>query len=243
MTTPSKKPLLAAFDFDFTLVEDDSDGYIFDVLSPGLRQKMIELQGKVQWTDLVHQLLGELHQEGKTKQQIIEAIGTIPFSLAIITMFETIKAAGGDIIIVSDANTVYIDEILKAKNARQYITEIVSNPGTWGPDERLSVTRRVKPPAVHGCKGVCSLNLCKGMEMIERMEGYELVLYGGDGRNDHCPMTKLKKGDVALARTGHSLEKLVKSDVKHLEAIQACVLWWNTPEELLGHVQKVLSHK
>ncbi|KAJ3296488.1 Retinal guanylyl cyclase 2 [Rhizoclosmatium sp. JEL0117] len=115
---------------------------------------MTELQGKVQWTDLVHQLLGELHQEGKTKQQIIEAIGTIPFSPAIITMFETIKAAGGDIIIVSDANTVYIDEILKAKNARQYITEIVSNPGTWGPDERLSVTRRVKPPAVHGCKGL-----------------------------------------------------------------------------------------
>ncbi|KAI9339875.1 phosphatase phospho-type [Obelidium mucronatum] len=236
--------ILAAFDFDFTLVDNDSDHFVFDKLSPELRRKMSELHGVVQWTDLMHQLLGELHQEGKTKQQIIDALGTIEFNPAILKMFEAIKSVGGEIIIVSDANTIYIDEILKAKNAREYITEIITNPGTWDETGRLHVTRRIKPPQTHNCPGVCSVNLCKGSEMLARIENYDMVLYGGDGRNDHCPMTKLKANrDIAFARKGHSLEKLLNSDQKHVEAIQARLVWWTEADDLLEEVVAALAGK
>jgi hypothetical protein len=36
----SKKPLLVALDFDFTVIDDDSDHWVFDKLSPTLRQKV-----------------------------------------------------------------------------------------------------------------------------------------------------------------------------------------------------------
>ncbi|KAJ3015016.1 UNVERIFIED_CONTAM: hypothetical protein HDU68_012928 [Siphonaria sp. JEL0065] len=210
---------------------------------------MSELSGTVQWTDLVHQLLGELHQEGKTKQEIIDVLGEIEFNPAILKMLHAIKGAGGDIIIVSDANTVYIDEILKAKNAREYISEIITNPGIWDPTtSRLSVTRRIAPPETHGCSGACSVNLCKGSEILPRIKDYDLILYGGDGKNDHCPMTKLRKGDVALARRGHSLEKLLSlatdgaaGDGKKLDEIQARLVWWTEADDLLEIVEGVLA--
>ncbi|KAJ3211685.1 DNA-directed RNA polymerase III core subunit ret1 [Entophlyctis luteolus] len=198
---PRIKRVLAAFDFDFTLVDNDSDHYVFDKLSPVLRTK----------------------------------------NPAIIKMCEAIRSAGGDIIIVSDANTIYIDEIAKAKNFRQYITEIVTNPGTWSETGRLHVQRRVKAPEVHGCTNVCSVNLCKGKEILERMKEYDMIIYGGDGRNDYCPMTKLGGGDFALARKGFSLEKLLDSDPKYPAAIQARLLWWNEADDLLAHVESILK--
>ncbi|KAI8611110.1 phosphatase phospho-type [Chytriomyces sp. MP71] len=242
MTEKLKPTILAAFDFDYTLVDDDSDHFVFDSLSPLLRKKMSELTGNVQWTDLMHQLLGELHSEGVSKSQIIETLGSIQFNPAIRVMMEAIKAAGGDIIIVSDANTIYIDEILKAKNARELIAEIVTNPGTWDDTGRLHVSRRIAPPLTHGCTSVCSVNLCKGSEMLQRMEQYDVVLYGGDGKNDYCPMTKLSAKDYAFARRGHSLEKLLDSrDSKHIDAIKAKLIWWTEGEDLLAQVQDVLA--
>ncbi|KAJ3073119.1 hypothetical protein HDU98_002208 [Podochytrium sp. JEL0797] len=238
MAAAKHRKILAAFDFDFTLVEDDSDHHVFEVLSPVLRRKMSELQGTVQWTDLMHQLLGELHAEGKTKEQIIECLGAIKFNPAILDMFEAIKAAGGDIIIVSDANTIYIDEILKAKNARQYISEIITNPGTWTSTGRLSVTRRIAPPQSHSCTFPCSLNLCKGSEIAPRLENYTLVMYGGDGKNDFCPMMRLREGDVALARRGHSLEKVL---VGREGECKGRVVWWREVEELVREVEGILS--
>ncbi|KAJ3124575.1 DNA-directed RNA polymerase III core subunit ret1 [Physocladia obscura] len=235
--------LKVAFDFDFTLVDNDSDCFVFDKLSPELRKKMSELSGVVQWTDLMHQLLGELNSAGVSKAQIIGVLGNIEFNPAILQMFEAIKSSSGDVIIVSDANSVYIDEILKAKNGRQFVTEIVTNPGSWDASGRLNVERKVKPPAIHGCPNVCSVNLCKGAEILQRMNNYDLVIYGGDGKNDFCPMTKLRSTDVALVRRGHSLEAYLKADAKRVENIKARVLWWTEANEMLTHVQTVLGQK
>ncbi|KAJ3388584.1 hypothetical protein HDU80_011662 [Chytriomyces hyalinus] len=225
--------ILAAFDFDFTLVDNDSDHFVFDKLSPTLRKKVSVLQSSVQWTDLMHLLLGELNASGVSKADIIQLLGQIEFNPAILKMFETIKNAGGDIIVVSDANT--------AKNARHYVSELVTNPGTWDDAGRLHVARRVSPPATHGCPSICSLNICKGTEMQKRMSEYDIVLYGGDGKNDYCPMTKLGEKDFALARRGHSLEKLISGDDTYEKGIKANLLWWNEADEMLAHVEGILA--
>ncbi|KAJ3357992.1 hypothetical protein HDU83_000049 [Entophlyctis luteolus] len=224
------KRVLAAFDFDFTLVDNDSDHYVFDKLSPVLRTKMTDV------CFLSNNVLTVLRKP-LSYRGLFNGLTwcTIEFNPAIIKMCEAIRSAGGDIIIVSDANTIYIDEIAK------YITEIVTNPGTWSETGRLHVQRRVKAPEVHGCTNVCSVNLCKGKEILERMKEYDMIIYGGDGRNDYCPMTKLGGGDFALARKGFSLEKLLDSDPKYPAAIQARLLWWNEADDLLAHVESILK--
>ncbi|KAJ3212577.1 hypothetical protein HDU67_003729 [Dinochytrium kinnereticum] len=198
-----RKPLLAAFDFDWTVIDDDSDHWVVNKLSANASEKMKEVNLAhlhnhciLNATVLIAQgaLLGQLHSEGVLKADIIGKLSDIPFNPAMISVFETIKSAGGDIIIISDANTVFIEEILKAKNARHYVSEIITNPGWWDETGKLNVRRRVgEGDEPHGCQSICAVNLCKGKEMMERISQYEMFIYGGDGRNDYCPMTKLSR--------------------------------------------------
>ncbi|KAJ3113765.1 hypothetical protein HDU96_002945 [Phlyctochytrium bullatum] len=238
----SKKPLLAAFDFDWTVIDEDSDHWVVRQLSARLADKMNELSGKVQWTDLMGSLVSDLHDEGASKDDIIRVLSEIPFNPAMLRVFETIKAAGGDIIIVSDANTVFIDEILKAKNARHYITEIVTNPGHFDAAGKLHIRRRIAatdPP--HNCKSICAVNICKGNEMLSRIGDYHRVIYGGDGRNDFCPMTKLSSADAVFPRHGHSLEKYLTKDKLPRDEIRAAMYWWSSADELLVAVREYVG--
>ncbi len=44
---------LIVFDFDWSMADQDSDRWIFEVLAPDLRRKMKTLKDDIQWTDLV----------------------------------------------------------------------------------------------------------------------------------------------------------------------------------------------
>ena len=45
---------LVVFDFDWSLVDQDTDRYVFEVLAPDLRRHMKTVKEDVQWTDLVY---------------------------------------------------------------------------------------------------------------------------------------------------------------------------------------------
>ena len=195
-----------------------------------------------------------------------------------IEIFQRIKSYGGDIIIIrfveafyhpwliekySDANTVYINEILQAKNISHYISDIITNPGSWDDAGRLHVKRRVIDPP-HGCTNSCSVNLCKGNNIFrlschlifciltlkqgnellqwisQNDHKYDRIFYGGDGKNDYCPSTKLNSQDFALFRYGHSLEVLLKKNPDYVKRISATVKWWSTADELLDIFNELL---
>lgn len=44
---------LVVFDFDWSMVDQDTDRWIFEINALGIRRKMEDLEDKVQWTDLV----------------------------------------------------------------------------------------------------------------------------------------------------------------------------------------------
>ncbi|KAJ3193051.1 hypothetical protein HK101_005521 [Irineochytrium annulatum] len=251
-----RKPFLIALDFDWTVIDEDSDHWVFDQLSAELRAKMKTLSGKVQWTDLMvisqclphalttsqHQLLGELHAVGTSREDIVAALSRVPLRPAMAELFRMAREAGGDVIIVSDANTVYIDEILRYNGLRECVAEIVTNPGTWDAAGRLNGS--LSPHYGKFTRAQSSFSLfSKGAEMSQRMDSYERIFYGGDGRNDFCPMTKLADTDVALPRRGHSLEKYLNHDKENLAAIRASIHWWSTADELLEIVRSLIEKK
>ena len=45
---------LVVFDFDWSLIDQDTDRYVFEVLAPDLRRYMKSVKDDVQWTDLVY---------------------------------------------------------------------------------------------------------------------------------------------------------------------------------------------
>jgi len=210
------KRQLVVFDFDWSLADQDSDRWIFEVLAPELRRKMKELKSEVQWTDLVAQLLQEIHALGITKAQIEHALSIMPFHPAMIRGVKDLKAASTPqttFFCLSNANSVFISTILKSKGLDTLFHEIVTNPAEWDPSGLLKLSRRVDPSGPqHKCTIGCSPNMCKGEELeafLERNPAYDRVIYVGDGKNDFCPVLRLRSEDMVLCRRYRGLEQRI----------------------------------
>ena len=71
---------LVVFDFDWSLIDQDCDYFVQEVLSPNIRRHMADIEdaGTI-WLDAVSECLALLHQEGKARQDFEGALSIIPF--------------------------------------------------------------------------------------------------------------------------------------------------------------------
>ncbi|KAG8985125.1 hypothetical protein FRB93_006077 [Tulasnella sp. JGI-2019a] len=216
------KKQLIIFDFDWSMADQDTDRWVLEVLSSRLRRKMQDLREEIQWTDLVAQSMVELHQEGRTKQEVLDALRIMPFHPAMVRAVKSLKARPSPqttFLCLSNSNQVYIDTILEARGLTDLFDEIVTNPATWTDDGLLQVRRRVDPSAKqHSCQVGCSPNMCKGEELdayLARkggLEAFDKLVYIGDGSNDFCPILHLREQDLSLARVQRGLERRIKNE-------------------------------
>ncbi|RUP46390.1 hypothetical protein BC936DRAFT_147015 [Jimgerdemannia flammicorona] len=105
---------LVVFDFDWSLIDNDSDNWIIAKLPEAQYARYRTLLAeKMQWTDLMNQMVGELHEQGFTQTQIEETLSKIPFHPSMLEAIKLMKDSNMELIILSDSNTVYIEIILK----------------------------------------------------------------------------------------------------------------------------------
>ena len=116
-------------------------------------------------------------------------------------------AMGSEVLILSDANTWYIESILKSLNIEHLFTEVISNRVIW-----KESTCRICPyhQESHACEQ-CPPNLCKGYVMknilSQRTSGgiteRPNVVYLGDGGGDVCPCSQPSRGRTQLRQGLH----------------------------------------
>lgn len=239
--------LLFAFDFDFTVIDEDSDHFILKCLAPDLLKATREKSaGGEQWTDICDWSIEELHKRGFSLEQMTCALRSIPFNPMMATVFEEIRKAGNDILIISDANTLYIDEISKEKGIHGHINHVITNPGSF--DEKLGrlVIRRHTIEDKHSCSR-CPPNLCKGRELSRFVEaasvanaGYDKIVYLGDGGNDFCPSSKMSSRDLCMPRRGHRFSEMLK-DVGNRGQIKASISEWESAADVLNAIRPLFS--
>eukprot|EP00122_Pirum_gemmata_P000988 Pgem_evm1s885 len=111
---------LLVFDFDRSLINENSDTYVIKLLDKQLYKKIIENDGDVnlevpdQWTDKMNFAVKELHKNGTTKEQLENCLSTISLDPAMLQGLKFATETKNSVLaILSDANTVYIDVILK----------------------------------------------------------------------------------------------------------------------------------
>jgi len=226
---------LIVFDFDWSLGDQDSDRWIFEVLAPDIRRKLKDLNRKenAEWTDLVALGLRELHERGSTREDIEGALRSMPFHPAMIRGVKTIKAAANPqttFLCLSSANTVFISTILESKGLEDLFTEIVTNPAEWDPSGLLKLKRYIDPSGPqHNCPIGCDPNICKGSEfdafLKRRGTDYDRIIYVGDGTNDFCPATRLRSQDMVLCRRHRGLERRITRDGERL-GLKCQVRYW-----------------
>ncbi|KAJ3550101.1 hypothetical protein NM688_g5110 [Phlebia brevispora] len=217
---PKVERQLIVFDFDWSLADQDSDRWIFEVVAPDLRRKMKQLKPQHQWTDLVAATLREFHSRGGTREQIEGALKIMPFHPAMVRAVTTAKAKSNPkttFLCLSNANSVFIKTILKEKGLGDLFDEIITNPAEWEDSGLLHLRRRVDPSGPqHCCKVGCQPNMCKGEELeaflARHQPAFDRVIYVGDGSNDFCPILRLRSQDILLCRTYRGLARRIQHE-------------------------------
>ncbi|OVA11338.1 Phosphatase PHOSPHO-type [Macleaya cordata] len=231
--------IVVVFDFDHTIIDCDSDDWIFDHF--GVTKLFNELLLTMSWNSCVDWMMKEIQTQGRTIQEIAECLKRVPLHTHIITAIKSAHALGCDLRIVSDANVFFIETILKHYGLLEYFSEINTNPSFIDEQGRLRILPFTSFP--HGCTVSCPTNMCKG-KIIERIrassfgEGKKQLVYIGDGKGDFCPSLKLREGDYVMPRKNYPVWELICSNSL---LIKAEIHEWRDGDELEHKLLRLLN--
>jgi len=131
------------------------------------------------------------------------------------------------IIIISDANDVFIQTFLDNAVSFLNVDKIISNYATYCGDGLT-----LRPYQVQNECSICPPNLCKGSALTDYMKThgpFSTVYYIGDGANDICPCLKLTEKDTAFVRKGFGMEKVIaRGKLKGNDlSLKAKIVYWD----------------
>jgi len=234
------KKQLIVFDFDWSLADQDTDRWIFEVLAPDLRREMKDENGAIKknkevqdWTSLVIKYLGKLQTRlqqtlpaGQTPSDSIkDALRVMPFHPAMVRGVKYLKKAESPkttFFCLSNSNQVFIDTILEKQGLSDLFDEIVTNKASVTNEGLIHLRPRIDSETggvPHSCQVGCNPNMCKGDELKEflrkreeRGDTFDRVIYVGDGSNDYCPVLRLRTQDLVLCRRFRGLEGRLENE-------------------------------
>ncbi|XP_026744181.1 pyridoxal phosphate phosphatase PHOSPHO2-like [Trichoplusia ni] len=222
---------LAIFDFDRTIVDDDSDATIINRLKE--KQPPPEWEaGNHDWTPYMSNVFEHAYSAGMNSEEILSSIESMKPINGAEKLITTLAAEGWDIIIISDANTVFINHWLKTHGLMDCITAIFTNGAFWQSGRLF-----IKPCMNQTTCPRCPSNLCKKKALTKWLSchTYASFAYCGDGRNDFCPSTAIPANGIVLPRYGYPLNSLIEKDKSSAEPlIKAKVCPWVTHHDILS---------
>lgn len=229
-TKPPAK-ILVVCDFDHTLINVNSDLVLFRDLAYGKlllpRFASLRQEHGMAWTQIMQSQLAELaRSEGYSKEDVLKCLHNVKMDPVLITALRQLHLSQDPsikVIIASDANTIFIDEILKANGVEEGTFDMVyTNPGSWIEADTIQVEPYQSVSSPHHCPRGCPENMCKTSILhrarkelnLDRVEDLQIV-YAGDGGNDYCPSMSLSASDLVLVREGLALHKLIENATAH----------------------------
>ena len=234
-----QKKILVAFDFDHTIIDKNTDTYIFNLIPKGLPRHLEESRKGSQWTEFMQSVFDHLYKIGKSPTNITEFMKTLKLTAGMHELLSDIEAMENvDAIIISDSNTIFIDIILKHQKLQNSVTSVFTNPAKFDADGKL----RIEMFHIQNYCNISSINLCKGQILEDFKKDqeklgvvYSHVLYVGDGSNDYCPALKLNKQDMVFARSGYTLEKKLEKN----DDVKAKSIVWESGITILDHLKQL----
>ncbi|CAJ1363818.1 unnamed protein product [Effrenium voratum] len=245
MEEPPREPggTLLIWDYDWSLINANSDTYVVEVLRPELMARFSSRT--TGWTELMDSQVKELFARGVTRSELEAVVAQVPVLPGCLQAVAVANAAQARQVVLSDANTIFIEAFLKKEGLRRCFSDIISNKAEFDGEGRLHIKPfHAEPP---GC-ALCPSNLCKGQvlrQLLDR-EGPSRICYVGDGSGDFCPACQLRPEDLLLCRAPPSpplkrfglLDRL--TDPPSASQVVAKVVKWHTGEDLLAAVRTFL---
>lgn len=221
--------MLAVFDFDHTIVNDNSDIIARDIINP---TSLIPDRKNYpdNWTQYMQQVFDTIQSMKIPVEHIIDVISLIRPIEGMPKLMRAMYKNNIDIIVASDSNSLFINNWLKRNKLSDTVSCVYTNPAKIE-DGRI----KIEPYAIQTTCERCTKNMCKGTIVEEHVlrtnKKYDKTLYIGDGTNDLCPVLKLTQNDIAFPRIGYVLENLLKSHIT-----QSKVMPWCTGENIYEYL-------
>ncbi|KAF0870655.1 pyridoxal phosphate phosphatase PHOSPHO2 [Crocuta crocuta] len=238
--------ILLVFDFDNTIINENSDTWIVQCAPE--KKLPIELQDSYEkgfWTEFMGRVFKYLGDEGVSEDEMKRTVTSMPFTLGMVELLNFIRKNKDkfDCIIISDSNSVFIDWVLEATGFHDVFDKVFTNPAAFDSNGHLTVENY----HAHSCNR-CPKNLCKNAVLVEYIDkqsqqgvNYTRIVYIGDGGNDVCPVTFLKKSDIAMPRKGYTLQKTLSKMSQNLEPMESSVVVWSSGVEIISHLQFLIK--
>ncbi|RVE69816.1 hypothetical protein OJAV_G00081640 [Oryzias javanicus] len=243
------KRFLIFFDFDETIVDETSDDMVVQA-APGqyLPSWLKDTYQPGRYNEYMQRVLAYLAEQGVTECDIRGVMEKIPATPGMPTLFQFLRnrpPQDFEVVLVSDANTFFIESWLRRAGARQLFHRIFTNPATFNKDGRLVM----RPFHSHDCQR-CPDNMCKQVVVRdyvarrtqERGRPFQRVFYVGDGANDFCPALSLGPRDVAFPRRDFPMHRLITETHEAMPGeFKAVTVPWVSAEEVVQRLKKLAA--
>lgn len=237
---------LMVFDFDHTIVDENCDTWVIRSTPDNrLPESLSKSYQRGRWTEYMGRVMSYIGDQGITPEAMQSVMQTIPFTDGMVELFTFIAGHKDviDCIIISDANTVFIDWILEGAGIRPAFDKVFTNPANI--DNRGYVT--VQCYHSHTCVK-CPVNMCKKKILEDFLEAqekmglqYKRTIYVGDGGNDLCPLKSMREADIAMPRKGYTLERLALASTADGNALKPRILVWTSATEILNELKALIQ--
>ncbi|XP_015173726.1 PREDICTED: probable phosphatase phospho2 isoform X2 [Polistes dominula] len=133
-------PTLIVFDFDHTIVDDNTDLIVRNLLPDDqLTDEVQNLYLKNGWTLYMNKIFELLHKNSIGLKEIEAAIIDIPSTPGFDVLIKELHILGYEIIIISDSNSLLIDIWLKSRQLDKSISKVFTNPAHVSDDGMIKI--------------------------------------------------------------------------------------------------------
>ena len=243
---------IVIFDFDHTLIDCNSDEHVFPMLTKGKAVPITYTGGS--WLGHMGLIFEHLHKEHLVSpEEFTQSLETLPFVSGIPELIVNLsKQPGHQLMVLSDANEIFIEHALKANNLRHLFSKIYTNKAAFDQFGCLKVEAH-EDQAMRAAAGTCPTgecpeNLCKGSEIVRIIDEFKQygepeIWYCGDGWNDWCASVQLpSEKHHVFARKGYTLYNIInrggkksskkKLDEAHDPTLKCNASFWKDGHEL-----------
>lgn len=229
IVTTDTPELLVIWDFDQTIILNDSEHASINGLDPSLIKSHLHNGALVRqhgWRWVTNQAYQKLFDKGHSAYEIVRSAvtnTTLPSETAQIIR-NIANTEGAKNAIASDSNTSFIHDCIQSRGLSPSVhfqagifTNVANVLHYEGNRSKLVVTPYSQAVReTHNCHR-CQSNICKSLVVKRILARYKRrinrIIYVGDGFNDFCAAVTLSERnarDVVLYRTGFGLEKALQ---------------------------------
>ena len=223
------RKVLAVFDFDQTIVDENCDIVIQELAPDGfVADDFYEAHSEYSWPDYMGAFFRYLHSIGMNSDNYKACLSKMQLTDGMNELLEFLHDNNVEVIIISDANMYFIETILQSKGIQNLVSKIYTNPAHFNENQCLCLS-------YYHIQETCSLssrNLCKGDILEEHISKnreagieYVHVIYVGDGENDLCPSLRLQEKDVLYPRKNFALHRKTSTAAVRNKLKANVVVW------------------